>query len=82
MADDQTARITVALPKEVTKALRMKAINDECSPSEIIINALVQAYPNDELLTKPLNDAASQASEDSAAGQSASEYGSENESDS
>ena len=80
MADDQTARITVALPKEVTKALRMKAINDECSPSEIIITALTQAYPDDELLTKPLNDAASRATEDSAAAQSASEYASESDS--
>lgn len=74
MADDQTARITVALPKEVTKALRMKAINDECSPSEIIITALTQAYPDDELLTKPLNDAATRAQENADHSEISSDY--------
>ena len=75
MADDNTARITVALPKEVTKALRMKAISDECSSSEIIINALSTAYPDDELLSKPLAEAKAKFSD----ADSEDEYDTEND---
>ena len=59
MAENKTARLTVMFPKEVTKALRMKAISDESSPSEIIMNALALTYEDDPLLTKPLENALS-----------------------
>lgn len=72
MADNQTARITIGLPKEVTKALRMKAINDEITSAEIIINALALAYSDDELLSKPLEDAMANAQNDESNEQSGS----------
>lgn len=56
MSDVRYSRIYASLPHELSKAVKMKAILDECTVSEVLINALSYAYADDQMITKAIED--------------------------
>lgn len=79
MSDVRYSRIYASLPHELAKAVKMKAILDECTVSQVLINALSYAYSDDEMITKAIEDfqAATRSSDDAddATSSSSNEHG-------